>query len=396
LATLRQIVNETSWGDDDLESLVWGEVTQRGRAILQRLLEHSMETELTQRLGYEPRDRDPQVHTNYRNGCYRRRLDTMWGPIEGLRVPRPREGGTSYRVLERYERRAPGVNRLIQEMYLAGVSTRRVGVLLEQLLGGSASATVVSRVCAGLQAQVQAWHHRPLADQYVYLLLDGVALRMKGAAGLKKCVALCAYGITPDGRRELIDYRLGRGESEAEWASLLNDLYRRGLTGEQLQLVITDGGQGLINAVQLVFPHVARQRCWAHKLRNVANLLPKAHREACLAGARQIYQAATPREARAVFRQWVATWRPVVPKAALCLQKDIDELLNFLTQPPEHRRKIRTTNVIERQFREVRRRTNPMTCFAHERSADRILFTIFQYSNRRWAESPLKEFTHKS
>lgn len=396
MATLRQILNETSWADDGLESLVWGEVTQQGRAILQRLLEYSMETELTQRLGYAPHDRDPQVHTNYRNGYYQRSLDTLWGPIEGLRVPRTREGGTSYRVLQRYERRAPGVNRLIQEMYLAGVSTRRVGVLLEELLGGSASATVVSRVCTGLEAEVRAWHHRPLADQYVYLFLDGVALRMKGVEGLKKCIALCAYGITRDGRRELIDYHLGRGESEAEWASLLHDLYRRGITGEHLELVITDGGQGLINAVQLVFSHVPRQRCWAHKLRNVANLLPKAHREACLAGARQIYQADTTRAARSIFRQWVATWLPIVPKAVLCLQKDIDELLPFLAQPREHRRKIRTTNVIERQFREVRRRTDPMTCFAHERSADRILYTIFQYSNKRWAGSLLKEFTHKS
>lgn len=396
MATLRQILNETSCTDDDLEALVWGEMSRQGRAILQRLLEYSMETELTQRLGYEPHDRDPELHTNYRNGYYHRSLDTMWGPIEGLRVPRAREGRTHYRVLARYERRAPGVNRLIQEMYLAGVSTRRVGVLLEGLLGGSASPTVVSRVCARLDREVRSWHERPLADRYQYLFLDGVALRAKGAQGLKKCLALCAYGITRDGQRELIDYRLGRGESEAEWAALLNDLYRRGLTGEQLELVITDGGPGLIGAVTLVFPRVPRQRCWAHKLRNVANLLPKAHREACLAGAREIYQAPTQREARALFRQWAGTWLPVVPKAVLCLRRDLDELLAFLAQPRRHHRKIRTTNVIERQFREVRRRTNPMTCFAHERSADRILYTIFQYSNKRWAGSLLHEFTHKS
>lgn len=396
MATLRQIINETSWADDDLESLVWGEMGSQGRAVLQRVLECSMETELTQRLGYAPHQRDPQVHTNYRNGYYRRTLETAWGVIAGLRVPRTREGGTSYRVLERYRRRAPGVDRLIQEMYLAGVSTRRVGVLLEQLLGAVASPTVVSRVCGRLEAEVRAWHHRPLADQYVYLFLDGVALRTKGVAGLKKCVALCAYGITADGRRELIDYRLGRGEAEAEWVALLNDLYRRGLTGERLELVITDGGQGLINAVQLVFPRVRRQRCWAHKLRNLANLIPKRYQQECLAGARRIYQAATPRDARALFRQWAAAWLPVVPKAVICLQKDIDELLSFLTQPRARHRKLRTTNVIERQFREVRRRTNPMTCFAHERSADRILYAIFQYSNKRWAGSLLKEFTHKS
>jgi putative transposase len=390
------VVNQTSLAGDDVEALIWGEMGDRSRAILQRLLELSMESEVTERLGYLPYARDPAQHSNYRNGCYRRTLETQYGVIESLRVPRVRQGGTHYRVLERYGRRAPWVNQLIQELYLAGVSTRRVGVLLEELLGASVSATVVSRVCANLSQLVRTWHHRPLADEYQYLFVDGVALRTKGAAGVRTCLALCAYGITREGRREIIDYRLGRGESEAECVALLNDLYRRGLTGAQLELIVTDGGQGWINAAQLVFPHVPRQRCWAHKLRNVANKLRAKHRPECLAGARTIYQATTQREAVACFRSWAATWQEREPAAVACLRKDLDALLSFFRQPKAHHRKVRTTNVIERQFREVRRRTNPMTCFATEASADRILYTIFQYSNTRWAKSLLREFTHKS
>jgi putative transposase len=352
-----------------------------------------METELTERLGYAPYQRDPRRHSNWRNGYYRRDLDTQFGVIRGLQVPRPRKGESKYRVLERYARRAPWVNQLVQEMFLAGVSTRRVGPIVEGLLEAQVSASTVSRVCSQLDEQVRAWHRRPLSDDYHYLVLDGVRLRVKGAHGASKRLALCVYGITPEGRRELLDYRLAKSESEAEWVSLLEDLRRRGLTGQKVQLAVTDGGQGLINALAFVFPHLPLQRCWAHKLRNVANCLKVAQREPCLKEAAGIYQAPSRQEAIRRFRAWEAKWEPTAAKAVTCLSKDLDALLAFFAQPQAHWKKIRTTNAIERQFREVRRRTNPMTCFPHEQSADRILYAIFHYANQRWAKSFLKEFT---
>jgi putative transposase len=336
------------------------------------------------------------VHTNYRNGCYRRDLDTQFGAIRGLRVPRPRQGGVDYQALERYSRRAPWVNQLVQEMFVAGVSTRRVRQIVEGLLEASVSQTTVSRIYSRLQEQVRTWHRRPLQDNYQYLILDGVTIRIKTAHGAAKFLVLCVYGITPEGRREMVDYRLAKSESEAEWVALLQDLYQRGLQGEKVELAVTDGGQGLINALQFVFPRLPLQRCWAHKLRNVANALKASPREACTKEAAGIYQASSRRQAISRFRIWKAKWELLAPKAVVCLSKDLDSLLTFLSQPRAHWKKIRTTNVIERQFREVRRRTNPMTCFAHCESADRILYAIFQHANQRWAKSPLKEFTQKS
>jgi putative transposase len=396
VATLRDVVREPCLGDFDLDSWLWEDLTARAREQLQALLEASMETELTERLGYAPYQRDPAVHGDYRNGCYERALDTQFGPIRGLRVPRARQGGTGYRVLERYSRRAPWVNQLVQEMFLAGIGTRRVGLLVGSLLGASVSASAVSRVSRQLGERARAWHTRKLADDYRYLILDGVRVRIKGACGPVRWVALCVYGITLEGKREMIDCLPARGESEAEWVALLEDLRRRGLSGDKVELAITDGAQGLINALQFVFPRIPLQRCWAHKLRNVANCLPAKHRQACLRDAAAIYQAASRREALHLFRCWKVKWQAAAPKAVACLEKDLESLVTFFSQPKAHWKKIRTTNVIERQFREVRRRTNPMTCFVNQQSADRILFAIFHYANQRWAGSLLKEFTQKS
>jgi transposase-like protein len=382
--------------DCDLEGSLWQDLTARGRQSLQWLLEAAMQTELTARLGYEPYQRDPGLHTNYRNGSYTRTLDTQFGCIAQLRVPRARQGQPAYSVLRRYSRRAPWVENLVREMFLSGVSTRRVGQVVRSLLSASVSAQAVSRIAACLDEQVRSWHRRPLRDQYQYLILDGVTLRVKGACGARKCLALCVYGIGLDGTRALIDFRLARSESEREWTVLLESLQRRGLTGDRVALVVTDGGRGLINAIAVVFGDLPVQRCWAHKLRNVANTLKVAQREGCLKQAAGIYQARSGRQARQRFRAWEARWKEEAPQAVACLGKDLDALLPFFARPKAHWKRIRTTNAIERQVREVRRRTDPMTCFAHERSADRILYAIFHYANQRWAESPLKEFTHKS
>lgn len=395
--TLRQMLEQTCLPDDDPEMRLWGEIGAWGRERLRSLLEASMQTELGRRLGYEPYQRDPQLHSNYRNGCYRRDLETQFGLIRALEVPRARSGGSHYQVLERYQRRAPWVNQLVREMFVSGVSTRRVGQIVAGLLDASVSATTVSRICTTLDEQVRAWHGRSLPDDYKYLILDGVHLRMKGACGVTKRVALCVYGVTAWGQRELIGYRLAPSEAESEWLSLLQDLWQRGLRGDHVRLATTDGGQGLINALQFVYPRVPLQRCWAHKLRNVANLLTTVLREAgCMKEAGAIYQAPTRPEAIRRFRAWRERWQVRAPKAVACLEKDLESLLAFYRVPPAHRKKVRTTNVIERQFREVRRRTNPMTCFANEASADRILYAIFSYANQGWDQSLLKEFTHNS
>ncbi len=196
--------------------------------------------------------------------------------------------------------------------------------------------------------------------------------------------ALVAYGIKFDGTRELIDFRVSK--SESDWEVFLRDLYRRGLTGERLRMIIVDGGKGLKAALDMVYPHVKRQRCWVHKLRNVAHRLPARYREDCLKGARKIYLAKNKTEAIKSFKVWKQKWAKVVPKAVICLEEDLEELLAFFDEDKKLWSKLRTTNAIERIFRELRKRTRPMCTFSNVQSGDRIIYALFVKYNKKWKE----------
>lgn len=185
-------------------------------------------------------------------------------------------------------------------------------------------------------------------------------------------------------------------KSEASWTAFLSNLYARGLKGARTKLITIDGCPGLIKALDLVYPYVLRQRCWVHKLKNVSGYLPRKYQESCLAEAKTIYLSSSQKEARKRFRAWKARWQVLAPKATFCLEKDLDELLTFLLFPKEHWSKVRTTNPIERAFREVRRRTRPISTFTNKASCERIIFGIIFYLNKKWEARPLKEFTHKS
>ncbi len=209
-------------------------------------------------------------------------------------------------------------------------------------------------------------------------------------------MVLCAYGIRSDGVRELLSFRQAKAESAAQWEGFLNDLYRRGLEGKALRLITTDGCPGLHEALDTVYPYVKRQRCWAHKLRNIAARVRRCHQIQCLEAAKAIYQSNTRKEAVDRFHDWSRRWRTLEPDAVACLEKDIDEMLPFLDCPESLRRKIRTTNAIERAFREIRRRTRPMSCFQNSASVDRIIFGVISHLNNNWRLMPLPQFTHRT
>lgn len=381
------------WAEVKEEEDWWGDLKQETLRVVKRLLEGAMEGEMVEQLG-AGRYRRTEVRRGHRNGYRHRSLLTEWGLVEHLRVPRDREGCYQPTVLPRYQRRQEKVNGLVREMFLCGVSTRKVQEVVEPLLGPEISAQTVSRITRSLDGEVQRYHQRPLEDRYQYLLLDGITLKVKGATGVKKRLVLCAYGLTPQGKRELISFRQAPSESEAQWEAFLGDLYQRGLKGQRLRLITTDGCPGLHRALDTVYPYVPRQRCWAHKLRNVAAKLPRKHQETCLQEAKRVYQAPTRRQALACFRQWATCWRGLAPKAVACLEQDLEELLPFLDCPQAHWKKVRTTNVIERAFREVRRRTRPMSCFQNPASVDRIIYGVISHLNKSWEAKPLREFTH--
>jgi putative transposase len=372
-----------------------GELDERVRSEVKQMLEQALEAERTTRLAVGRYVRDSEARCDYRNGYYQRDLGTRLGLIKGLRVPRTRRGGGS-QLLPRYQRRQECVHGLVREAFLRGISTRQVGEVLEPVLGEAYSAQTISRIARGLDAAVEQFHGRRLHDDAVYLFLDGVVLKVRDARGkVRRRVVLVAYGITAGGRREVIGYRLAQGESEASWTAFLQDLYLRGLEGCALRLVISDGSPGLRAALGLVYPRVAVQLCWAHKLRNVADKV-RRREGSCVAQAATIYRARSHGQAQRAFRRWAARWRQRRPRAVATVEQNLEELLSFFTVPEAHWQKVRTTNVIERAFREVRRRTRPMSSFTNPASCDRIVFGVISHLNRSWERKPLPEFTQNS
>jgi putative transposase len=383
--------NIASWWREVKDDF-WGDVKQETLKLVKQLMEVSMHEELVVYTQAEWHERTGQDRP-YRNGFYPRALSTELGLIPELRIPRTRDGHFHPAVLPRYQRRQAAVNGLLQEVFLAGVSTRRVGEVIQPLLGVRWSASTVSTVTKALDAAVHQFHHRPLLDEYQVLFLDGVTMQVKAALGRKKRLVLVAYGLTVFGQRQLLSFRQATSESATAWEAFLNDLYHRGLDGANLKLIVTDGCKGLHAALAVVYPYVPRQRCWVHKLRNVANKLPRTIQAACLKEAKTIYQAPTRREAVARFRHWERRWQRIAPKAVACLREDLDDLLTVFDFPKAQRVKLRTTNVIERCFREVRRRTRPIGCFTNAASCDRIIYAVFHRLNTLWQDRPLKQFT---
>jgi transposase-like protein len=232
-----------------------------------------------------------------------------------------------------------------------------------------------------------------LSDDYVYLFLDGVSLRVRRPAGRKQVQMLVAYGIRRDGSRHLLAFLRSQGESQADWEALLEDLYRRGLEGQALGLILTDGCAGLGAAIRTVYPRVRHQRCWVHKMRNILEKARKRDYDEVKAGAQAIYLAESRAQAVAAFRAFRSRWCRVYPAMVGRLQQDLPELLSFFAFPRHLWRKLRTTNVIERCFVEVRRRTRPMVCFVNVESVDRIIYSIFQRFNLEWKTRTLNLFT---
>ena len=373
------------------EDELWGEFSERTLHMVKLILESSLEQELLEQLQANRYKRESS-RRGYRNGYYERSLYSRFGVIKCLRVPRARSAFPS-KILPRYDRRHESVNRMVRNMFLAGVSTRRVGEILATIGGERISAQTVSAITRRLDQEVYLFHHKTLADWYQYLFFDGISLKVKGASRVHRRMVLCAYGITWGGKKEMIAFQQATDESEAKWEAFLTDLYRRGLEGRMCRLITTDGCPGLHRALETVYPRISRQRCWVHKMRNIANKLRRRDEKESMAGVRLIYLAATRREAIHRYKEWKARWEVPYPNAVSCLEKDLDELLDFFDMPVEHRIKVRTTNVIERAFREVRRRVRPMSCFTNSRSVDRIILGVISHLNKSWKEKPLSEFT---
>ncbi len=375
-----------------VEGLGWGE---NCRPLARRAIAGIIEDSLAAAIDAHLLRAAERGEADRRNGTYKRRILTELGDIE-LSVPRTRTY-IPKAVVQAYARRTAEVDRMILACFVLGLSTRKVGEALLPIFGRPVSASAVSQVAKSLDEVVAAFHRRPLKSRYKALMLDGVVLSRKTGAGAVKRPVLVALGLLPDGRKEIIDFRLATSESAAEWQLFLDDLYRRGLTGDGLDMICVDGGQGLLAALPNVYQGIPGQRCSAHKIRNILNKVRVADQPAVKRALHKIMNAGNAPMAHEAARRFADRFEDDDPKAVACLRDDLDDLLTCFRYKTEvERKRVRTTNAIERRFREVRRRTRPTGVFRDRTSMDRILFAVFTRENKSQNVSSLFALTQTS
>ncbi len=361
------------------------------RAFVRAMVQEYAEDEFLRYIGAKPYERT-EKRQDYRNGTRRRTLRTRFGPIDDLDIPLAREAGISYStILQRYRRQDSKIEDIVSEMFLRGVSTRKVGKVSRLLWGSDVSASEVSRMNKQVKKELIRWLNRPIAKEIAYLIIDGAYFKVRRKR-VGKEAALCAVGITEDGQREHLGFIQGHRESQEAWEFLLTHLLRRGLDPKGVCMVVSDGCPGILRALRTIFPYSDHQRCLFHKMANLKAKCPKMEWPLIKARLDRIYYAPNSMEARAQSDLFIEGFRSLYPALVECLEKDLDACIAYMNHPPNRWKHIRTTNIIERSFKEIKRRVKVMEQFPTEESCIRILFTLLQAQNEIWEGKPIKGF----
>ena len=375
-------------GFKEIWGLIQGEVQGRVKGQLERWLRE----ELRVAVGcgrYERRG----SRCGYRNGTYARDLLTTYGWIEDLQVPRLRSGGYETEVFEKYRRRQRQLDWVLLEAFLLGHSTRKTIQAFKRAFGASLSPQTVSNVVKELDGEMRQYHHRRLRDDYAVVYLDGLWLKVRKPQQVSK-VLLVALGMKPDGTLELISFQVADKESEACWWGFVSDLQHRGLRGEALEVIVTDGNAGLLKAIQAHYPRVRQQRCTFHQASNLAPHCEQSrHRRRIVQDALAIFAAETQTEARKRLQTFVQLWSEKEPKAVRNFLKGFEYCLTYLDYPEPWRSKLKTTNPLERYLEEINRRIIPMRSFNNTQSAERIIYGVIAYVLNQQQDVPKYQFT---
>ena len=317
-----------------------------------------------------------------RNGSYERDLGTSVGVIEDLPVPRTRKGYRS-QLFERYKRRQAELDESISQMFIYGVSTEKVGQIIETLNGSQPSASTVARVFHTLEGEFEDWKKRPIQAHYRYVIADGTYFSVIYDGEGQKMPILAVIGIDLEGKREVLGFSVGDRENQQAWEALLTDLKNRGL--ETVDLWITDGGKAMINAIEGQFLNARRQRCVKHKMDNVLGYIPNDQQDQIYPELRSIFYQDSLEKAQQTAAAFLLKHEKNYPTACECLKRDLDECLTFYSFPQNHWRSIRTSNAIERLFQEVKKRSHKMAAaFRNENSCLLLFYAVvrsFKFRN---------------
>ena len=345
------------------------------QSAVRTVLELVMREELDAFIGAAWGECSPK-RKGYRNGTYTRDLATSTGRIEDLKVPRDRAGQFHSQAFERYGRYEPHIADGLTQMFVAGVSTHKVGEVAQTLMGVAPSASTISRLNQSLTHQFETWRQRSLPAHWRVLYLDGVHFSIRHGEKADATIILTALGVDLEGNKEVLALYTSAEESKEGWLSLLQDLRTRGAT--QLDLIVTDGHDGLLAAVGELFAATPRQRCLVHKQRNILAAIPRRERGDVQAELVGIWEQATKPEALTQLSAFKAKYAQRYPEAVRSLTEDEEHLLTFYAFPQTMHRHIQTTNAIESLFSNVRQRTDQIDVFTTETSCLTIVWATIQ------------------
>jgi putative transposase len=351
------------------------------QGVVQQFIQNVLDHEMTDYLRATPYERSAG-RLGYRSGHRPRKLVTRAG-ILSLDVPTERTGHFRTAVFDRYQRSEQAFVLALQEMYLQGVSTRKVRAITEELCGISVSASTVSRLTKRLDEDLARWRNRRLVEPYPYLIVDARYERVRQNERIESQGVLVISGVSGKGQRDILGVAVANTESETSWTEIFRDLNRRGLSG--VRLVVSDDHEGLVASVRRCFQKALWQRCQTHFMRNVLALATKRDRNALRQALRTVFDAATLEHAKARLAEVVAEWRPRYPDLADKLEAETEDTLTCFQFPAGHRMRIRTTNMMERLNEELRRRSRVIRIFPNAASCLRLMTALAQEQAAEWA-----------
>ena len=348
----------------------------QARGVIQRLIQDCVNEEFALQIRAQKYEHAPN-RLDERQGGYERNLTTTFGTSR-IRIPRVRFNNIKvhYSLFEKYQRRQKKFDRMVLLSMLLGHSVRKQRRFFHAFLGDAVSHTTASRLIKSLEGDLQHFRTKPIPDIYKYLIIDGLWVKVYNGR-LKDMVILFVLGVTLDNKKEIIAFKLAKGETEEEVTALLNDLYRRGLEGKNLKLIASDGAKGIRAAINMVYPYAKWQLCYVHKLRNLIKHIryKQRHRASLMRQARAIYDSGTKRQAIKRFEKFCARWQEREPYAVKCFRDGFLETLHYF-EFAEDKNMISSTNHLERDLEEVRRRIKIQGYFKSSRSANLWVYGI--------------------
>src|SRR6267154_5468867 len=353
------------------------------RALVRTALQEVLEAEMTEALGAEKGERAAS-RVGYRSGYYDRKLVTRVGLLE-LRVPQDRSGRFSTELFERYQRSEKALVAALAEMYVQGVSTRKVKAITEELCGHSFSASAISDATARLDGALTAFAERRLEEAYPYLILDARYERIREAGAIRSQAVLVAIGVDWEGRRQVLGVELANRESRSSWRDFLLALKRRGLFG--VEFVVSDNHEGLKAAIREILPEAVWQRCYVHFLRNALDYVPRKVDDDCLMELRWFYDRRDLAEVRRDLAAWLAKWQTKYSRLTGWVEENVEETLTYYRLPLPHHKHMKSTNMLERLNQELKRRTLVVRIFPNAASCLRLIRALAVETHEGWLEA---------